>query len=62
MAFGMAIFVGGYILVSLMVGVCGRKTRLGPVFSAILALVVTPPIMLLLLYLLGPRSPAPLAS
>lgn len=58
MSLGLAIFTGGYVIVCLMVGVCGRNTRLGFLASGLLALVLTPPIMLFLIYLLGPRAVA----
>jgi hypothetical protein len=62
MAFGQAIFVGGYVIVCLMVGMCGRRTRLGGVLSGFFALLLTPLVMLFLIYVFGPRRDAPPAS
>lgn len=62
MAFALAIFVGGYVIVCMMVGVCGRHTRLGGVLSAFFALLLTPLVMLFLIYVFGPRRDAPPAT
>jgi|LNFM01.1.fsa_nt_gb hypothetical protein len=62
MAFGPAILVGGYLIVCALVGMCGRRTRLGFVMSALFSLVLTPVIMLFLIHVFGPRRDAPPAT
>lgn len=54
-----ALFIIGYALVCIMVGVCGHYRRCGFMLSAVLAAILTPPIMLLALYMFSPRGPAP---
>lgn len=57
-----ALIAVGYGLVCLAVGLCGRYRRGGFVLTTLLTLVLTPPVMLAALYLLGPRVPTPRVS
>jgi hypothetical protein len=57
-----ALIAVGYGLVCLAVGVCGRYRRGGFVLTTLLATVLTPPVVLAALYLLGPRTPMPRVS
>lgn len=59
MALGQAIFAGGYLVVCFMVGLCGRRTRLGGPLTGFFAFLLTPIVMLFLIYVLGPRPDAP---
>jgi len=52
-----AFYVGIYVLVALLVGLCGRHRRMGFVGILVLALLITPPIALLLLYLMQETPP-----
>lgn len=45
------IYVAAYLLLSLLVGLCGRRRRIGFVGFAIVSLLVTPPLALLILYI-----------
>ncbi|WP_158929659.1 hypothetical protein [Acidisphaera sp. S103] len=57
-----ALIAVGYGLVCLAVGLCGRYRRGGFVLTTVLAVVLTPPIVLAALYLLGPKVPTPRVS
>lgn len=46
-----AVFVVVYVLLSLLVGLCGRRRRMGFVGFLIVSLLITPPLALLVLYL-----------
>lgn len=62
MGLALALFIIGYSLLCVMVGVCGRYRRSGFLLSAVLAAILTPPVMMVALYLLAPRSPTPQRS
>ncbi|AFK57208.1 hypothetical protein [Tistrella mobilis] len=47
-----------YVVMSVMVGLCGAGRKPGFVVSFLLSLLVTPFVMLLLLYATRPREPA----
>ena len=53
------VYATAYVVVALFVGLCGRHRRMGFVGSLIMALLMTPPLGLLLLYLTReePRRP-----
>ena len=46
-----ALYVVVYLVLSALVGLCGRRRRLGFVGSLIVAFLITPPLALLFLYL-----------
>lgn len=56
MDIGRALFIGGYLVLCLLVGLCGRYRRSGFLASALMALVLTPPVVLLLIYVFTPRN------
>ncbi len=45
-----------YVVLCLLVGLCGHYRRIGFLPAAILAALLTPPLMLVLLWLTGPRT------
>lgn len=57
-----ALIAVGYGLVCLAVGLCGRYRRGGFVLTTLLAMVLTPLVVLAALYLLGPKVPTPRVS
>ena len=46
-----------YVLIAILVGLCGRHRRMGFVGTLLLALLITPPIALLLVYLTQEQLP-----
>jgi Sec-independent protein secretion pathway component TatC len=45
-----------YVICALLTGFLGRDRRMGYVGTVILSLVITPPLMLLILLMFGPKS------
>ena len=56
------IYVVIYVMVAVLVGLCGRLRRMGFLGSFLLALVVSPPLALLFLYLTTEVHPLPPAG
>jgi hypothetical protein len=53
----LVVLVALYLLLCLLVGLCGRKRRTGFGGTFALALLLTPPVMLLILWLTAGKSP-----
>jgi len=56
------IYVVIYVMVAVLVGLCGRHRRMGFLGSFVLSLVISPPLALLFLYLTTEVRPIPPAG
>lgn len=54
-------YVAAYLVLSVLVGLCGRHRRIGFVGFLIVALLLTPPLGLVIVYCTAETRPRPLA-